>query len=92
MNLADADKLLTELDGSPESVQLHHGELERLVASCPNGQIHAGTTSRCPFARGGMPFTPLQIFSLPATTFRRTTKKSTILKILCGSSGSFADC
>jgi len=34
MNLADADKLLTELDSSPESVQLHHGELKRLVASC----------------------------------------------------------
>ncbi len=34
MNLATTKTLLDALEESPESVQLHHGELERLIASC----------------------------------------------------------
>ena len=34
MNLATTKSLLATLEQSPESVQLHHGELERLIASC----------------------------------------------------------
>ena len=34
MNLTNANTLLDSLEESPESVQLHHGELERLIASC----------------------------------------------------------
>ena len=34
MNLANAKTLLDSLEDSPESVQLHFAELERLIASC----------------------------------------------------------
>ncbi len=34
MNLANTKSLLDALEDSPESVQLHFGELERLIASC----------------------------------------------------------
>ena len=34
MNLTDAKSLLDVLEESPQHVQLHHGELERLIASC----------------------------------------------------------
>ena len=34
MNLTDAKTLLDVLQESPQHVQLHHGELERLIASC----------------------------------------------------------
>ena len=34
MNLTTTKTLLRELEQSPEHVQLHHGELERLIATC----------------------------------------------------------
>ena len=34
MNLANANTLLDALEDSPESIQLHHGELERLIRTC----------------------------------------------------------
>ena len=36
MNLTDAKTLLDALEESPQSAQFHHGELERLIASCMN--------------------------------------------------------
>ena len=34
INLTTTKTLLATLEDSPESVQLHHGELERLIAKC----------------------------------------------------------
>ena len=34
MNLATAKTLLDALEESPQHVQLHYGELERLIATC----------------------------------------------------------
>ena len=34
MNLTDAKTLLDALEESPQHVQLHHGELESLIAEC----------------------------------------------------------
>ena len=45
MNLTDANKLLTELNDSPESVQLHHGELEQLIASCMDSVYRLSVSS-----------------------------------------------
>lgn len=34
MDLSKAEFLLTELERHPERAQLHHGEIEKIIASC----------------------------------------------------------
>ena len=34
MNFTNAKTLLASLEESPQNVQLHHGELEQLIATC----------------------------------------------------------
>ena len=46
MNLANAKSLLDSLEESPQHVQLNHGELERLVATCMD-TIYELSVSEC---------------------------------------------
>ena len=39
MNVSDAESLLTELERQPERAQLHHGEIEGIIAFCMD-EVH----------------------------------------------------